>query len=652
MKGIAKLLTDLIIGLLGADAKTIRSEASVRYNAISWAIWSIIFGLPIFYGAAFVFHLRGIEHIALLLHGVYGALVILCVINIYLNLLAAAGLVALNKKLFEIVLDRAANILEKGGHSADAIAQAIAQAQAKFKSVIDQPTGEWHDMALSAINEMLTPLKLIGQAADEFQQSMANVLRELSKTSKEARKNAKELFDKDIKPWGIVCMNLSFGVIIISFINVVWPWWTNPMAAALMVTTMIGMAFSAHRFEHVKTLDWKAFAARKTNKRLVYVAIIWLIGAALGYSFLTEERHIIIAIGLAFVILIPQIFGLRIGALGTAFVFCLWGMIMPEQWNHLFVISSDSNHSAGMYYKVIAVDGMPKCYMHEADRGGQWAKQYAFKPKSNWEKIPSEVVAFNTVLHRNEGKAVKDTYGKLWIKVIPEDRNGFSENETPFYARLSGKYLMEIPDPETPIFVVKDPTYDYGQNYTRIDGKNTLKLFAVFSGRFGSDFERPTWLGFEPLAENYADPLDYDFETGNGFASDLGKAIRYSGADFVCEVENDPIPVRAAADGYIDDININVPYCLTIAHPGNVWTYYGNLSSIAPTKTGQDVAAGDIIGYIDTGRSTDPYRGKPYLYFAAVRRSNNGLLCPVDPMPILGRAEYPPIPWQITVEEQ
>lgn len=120
----------------------------------------------------------------------------------------------------------------------------------------------------------------------------------------------------------------------------------------------------------------------------------------------------------------------------------------------------------------------------------------------------------------------------------------------------------------------------------------------VISQRFGC-----TPLSFEPL--NPACPEGH-FHTGIDFAAAEGT------------------PVHAAAAGHITVIASRSGFGLHILldHGGGLVTLYGHLSRVLAV-TGQDVAAGEVIGAVgSTGNSTGPH-----LHFEVQRGGH-----PVDPL--------------------
>ncbi|MEK7165105.1 MAG: M23 family metallopeptidase, partial [Patescibacteria group bacterium] len=307
------------------------------------------------------------------------------------------------------------------------------------------------------------------------------------------------------------------------------------------------------------------------------------------------------------------------------------------------------------YLHVKHVGGIPVCDLYEADDDAITVASTLWSPGGEntfIQRTPQEFLDNGMDLLCLDNQAKKDRAGNLWALVVPLDIEGNPRAGCkPGYIPYRGDYVVETVAPGLPVEFENNPEFDSGAGRKRIEESNTIGFLDFGKDKFGRKFQHITWLGYHPVEPAHALPLNVAYEIGNGFESDLYSGHEYLGADFVCDPSLGEIPILATADGEIDGMTLNAYKSVTIRHNGSLWSHYGHLRRIASSleagrlHTGRKVKKGEIIGHITKGNVKDANGGKPYVFFTCFRKQGNGLYNPVDPLPILGLADYPPIPW-------
>lgn len=648
MLGFWDLMVQFLLAAFGADAAALRREMRDRYNRVRNAIMIISWGLPISIGLAAAAHYWLDNPYAKVLHGLYGIVVITYLMRIYQDGMIGYSLIAVNKKFVELLAGRLAAILKKGGHGAEAIAQAIQEAKDKFKQNIAQPTGEWGDMALTALTECLTPLKLGADGTKAVTDALASDLEDFRDAVKDFRPNLKKLLREEALPPGQLVASLVLGVMIFSLINAFWPWWVSPLAYLLGAITLVAGLFlwitsiprtdSTTKAEATQTPTWV--------KRLAFVGIVGLIGLILGYlslvNDLADEKS------QTFLMLLA---GAPLALVGLYYAYCAgWQktfVVILAAISTSAIVAANYHESVPRYLGTWHAGGIAKHDIVEAEDAAIAVESTLFSRNGNHLFTPRrnaagdiEMVDTGRTLLCLDAKAVKDVTGEKWLRVVEVDNEGHAKNEKPYYIPWRLDYVRQVPGPGVPVEMIRSSAAAEMAKPARVDFSAALAFHAFAKEKFAPAWQRVTWHGFPPATEKFSDPLA-SFKIKRRFSDPMPKGD-YSGVDMVCDFSADEIPVYAAANGVVDATTLT-HRSVTIKHQDGVWLYYGNLNTIAAgIKAGVKVKRGQEIGSIANDSPDGAYHGQPTLFLTAIREDeSDNTIVPVDPLPLLGRAPYP-----------
>jgi murein DD-endopeptidase MepM/ murein hydrolase activator NlpD len=182
------------------------------------------------------------------------------------------------------------------------------------------------------------------------------------------------------------------------------------------------------------------------------------------------------------------------------------------------------------------------------------------------------------------------------------------------------------------------------------DAWNRLADGTYVSDAYVRRASAPPACGTAPAAANAAaaapawtHPLP-GFRAGNGFRA--GAQTWHIGLDFMSFVGT---PIRAATAGRVVEVVCNIQpgytcdkpgsasvrgcgWYVKLAHPGRLSTIYCHMVSRPPVEAGQDVATGQVIGYVGSSGNSS----FPHLHFEVhVEAPPTGPYNAVDPLPFM-----------------
>lgn len=126
----------------------------------------------------------------------------------------------------------------------------------------------------------------------------------------------------------------------------------------------------------------------------------------------------------------------------------------------------------------------------------------------------------------------------------------------------------------------------------------------------------------QPSTPHISDPLNG--ETVAAFSMDelmynetLADWRTHNGVDIAAD---EGAPVKAAADGTVASVKTDelMGVTVTIKHTDGYQTVYSNLQEKPPVAEGQEITAGDVIGYVGTTSQAEA-KMEPHLHFSVLK---------------------------------
>jgi murein DD-endopeptidase MepM/ murein hydrolase activator NlpD len=173
-----------------------------------------------------------------------------------------------------------------------------------------------------------------------------------------------------------------------------------------------------------------------------------------------------------------------------------------------------------------------------------------------------------------------------------------------YYTVLQRSDTPEPASPPASTPVVQEPsTPVITQTPTPVEPEPEPETTAPASRRIINPLDGETLAAFS-MDELLYDTTMADWRTHNGLdvAASEGDSVRAAADGTISSVKNDPM----------------MGVTVTIDHTDGIQTVYANLQENPPAAAGQEVAAGDVIGYVGTTSSAESSQG-PHLHFSVLQ---------------------------------
>lgn len=630
------------MAMLRFDFNVTTATFQNRSRTIGRTIWYELYALPIFVFLGWlispIFHL----FYAVFVGGML-AYQMWCVSVMY-------GLAVLNLQFAGITVKALHKLLAVANILPAAINDKADQIKAELERILTSETGDlaagMDAFAKAVIGILKIPAAMTETILNGLDQFVTDVQTQIAAVPDGIKRRAQE----QVGPVIYKLMSLQWWIFVISLLFWLLPWWRNPTAAIFSIFGGVLVLLLLPSNKKPET------NLSRFNKWVILATLAGLTLAYFGVSVFPRPEVITLFCALPVAVILPQIIGIRMTVSVVVLAIGIWGLAMPEHWVRLGIQGEDSNHTVPRYYRAVHVGGMPKFYrtrpVNPAKQvGSSWwspVSQYDFRPKRNWRNLSDEAIDINTVLFRLETGAEKDVSGGLWIKVVRTNLDGLPSDETPFYVPMRGDFIQEIPAPGTPVQLVR--TYYGHEDKGRIDSNEGLHFARFCRQKWGWNFHQAIWSGYpQPITAEFNLPIRGPFRIGSSFRAPVGN-YKHVGIDLVSRTRAIVDTVYASFDGVIDGLALNECPAVMIRHavpetPDTVWTYYGNLATIAAgtpsgerLRSGVRVKKGDPLGTILASSGYMPYEAA-HLHFSVLRRepSDNKVrsVYAVDPLEAL-----------------